>query len=558
MQEPRTGDLSDLLVAIAGAVLDATDLPYVSIGLVSEGGAHMDRAIGMHRDGEPLRRTVQQAVGRGVVGEVVATGNSILVDDVRCWEGYVELNAGMRSELCVPLRSGETVIGVMNCESPEVGRFDRADQALLEALATPVALAIRTSGYYRKEQRRLAQLTLLNEIGRAITSTVEIEELLPRVVDCIRERLGYAVVCIGIVDDAQQEAELRAASSEMSITIPIGHRQRLGVGVVGEALRRRCSLLIPDVRGWPNYVAVHPDIRSEICCPLWVGKRIVGFLDVEATKPNAFDEADQMLVETVAEHISQAVRNAHNLKRMQQQREDLAAMLVHDLRSPLTVIQLGTELLAQVSKKSGQGSHSNHGRAILIACDRMRALIDGMLELQRLESGEVTVTPDPTDTAELVREVCLGMDLVAKRGSIELAFDPPETPPQVIADPALLTRVLENLINNALRVTPAAGRVTLAIAEAPASLLKDKLPGAVGGAVLLTVEDGGPGVPTEHRERIFDKFATLEARQEGNKHSTGLGLAFCREAVQVQAGAIWVESATGPGARFCVLLPAVG
>ncbi|MBW2457357.1 MAG: GAF domain-containing sensor histidine kinase [Deltaproteobacteria bacterium] len=435
-----------------------------------------------------------------------------------------------------------------------MGRFDDADQALLEGLATPVALAIRTNRHYRKEQRRLAQLTLLNEIGRIITSTVELDELLPRVVDSIRERLGYALVAIGFVDDAQQEVELRAASSQMLLDLPIGHRQRLGVGVVGEALRKRASLLVPDVRDRPNYVSAHADVRSEMCTPLWVEGRIIGFLDVEATEPDAFDEADQMLVETLAEHISQAVQNARNLQRMHEQRQELAAMLVHDLRSPLTVIQAGTELVTEGDGEADD-DRAEQGRAMLMACDRMKALIDGVLELQKLESGEMSVTPDPTDAAEVVRDVCVGLELVAKRASVELCSEPADGLSPVLADPALLTRILENLVSNALRVTPAAGRVTVALAVAPPSLVEQELPGASGGAILFTVEDTGPGVPSEHRARIFDKFATLESRLSGNQHTTGVGLAFCREAVQVQGGVIWVEGATGPGARFCVLLP---
>jgi len=329
------------------------------------------------------------------------------------------------------------------------------------------------------------------------------------------------------------------------------------LGVVGEALHRRGSLLVPDVRSRPNYVSVHPDIRSEVCCPLWVAKRIVGFLDVEATEISAFDEADQMLVETLADHISQAVQNARNLQRMQQQRQELAAMLVHDLRSPLTVIQAGTDLIALAAEESELGADSHHARTMLMACDRMKALIDGVLELHELESGEMTVAPDPTDAAQVVSSVQLGMELVATRASVQLCFDAPVALPAVVADPALLTRILENLVNNALRVTPAAGQVTLAVAEAPPSLLSDKLPGVTDRAILISVEDTGMGVPAAHRDRIFDKFATLESSLGGHRRSTGVGLAFCREAVHVQGGAIWVEGAPGGGARFCVLLPAV-
>ncbi|RLB56126.1 MAG: hypothetical protein DRI90_18910 [Deltaproteobacteria bacterium] len=331
----------------------------------------------------------------------------------------------------------------------------------------------------------------------------------------------------------------------------------VSLGVVGEALHRRGSLLVPDVRSRPNYVSVHPDIRSEVCCPLWVAKRIVGFLDVEATEISAFDEADQMLVETLADHISQAVQNARNLQRMQQQRQELAAMLVHDLRSPLTVIQAGTDLIALAAEESELGADSHHARTMLMACDRMKALIDGVLELHELESGEMTVAPDPTDAAQVVSSVQLGMELVATRASVQLCFDAPVALPAVVADPALLTRILENLVNNALRVTPAAGQVTLAVAEAPPSLLSDKLPGVTDRAILISVEDTGMGVPAAHRDRIFDKFATLESSLGGHRRSTGVGLAFCREAVHVQGGAIWVEGAPGGGARFCVLLPAV-
>jgi signal transduction histidine kinase len=146
------------------------------------------------------------------------------------------------------------------------------------------------------------------------------------------------------------------------------------------------------------------------------------------------------------------------------------------------------------------------------------------------------------------------LQVVAESREITLESGSDEEVPAAQLDLDLVSRVLQNLVSNALKFTPRNGQVIVGAAPAAAEVLETRLPGR-GDGVLFTVRDNGPGIPDDERERIFEKFGVVESRKAGIKVSTGLGLAFCKQAVRAHRGAIWVENAPEGGSLFSVLLP---
>lgn len=235
------------------------------------------------------------------------------------------------------------------------------------------------------------------------------------------------------------------------------------------------------------------------------------------------------------------------LRRMEALRNDLMGMIAHDLRSPLTVI-LGTlEILAEDLRDVLSEEHTHAIGVAIRAARRQMRLIHNILDLQRLEEGKMPLNLARIDLHPIILSAIGGAGLQATWRDIELTLDLPSDLPPVRADPALVERVLANVIDNALRHTSMGGHVHISAGR----LTEGQGP----ACVVVHVADTGPGVPEADREAIFDKFRQADTAQESAQGTSGLGLAFCRMALEAQGGRIWVDSAPGWGAVFSFTLP---
>jgi signal transduction histidine kinase len=536
-------DLEEPVTAILRVILDATGAAGAAIVRVDEARGEAILRWSLTAAGGILGAGGRAPLAGTLAGRAVAAGRAVTAAARDHWP----FPARIALAAAAPLAIGARGLGALVLAAPAPAEARLMER--LERLAGPVALALQNVLVLEDGRHRVTQLAMLGRVSHIITSTVDLETLLQRTVDCIREQLGYEVVAIGLVDPKRERVVLRAVSAAQPITAAIGHSQALGEGVTGECARTGRSRLVPDVRDCENYVAVTPRARSEMCCALKVGDRVIGALDVESDTPGSLDGQDLMVLEAIAEHIAQAVQNAQALRDVARVREELAAMLIHDLRTPITVVVAALDLM--------RGSDRNLPavRQAQSACEEMLVLIGGILDLQKLEAGAFKVHPRLGAPGDLAHGVLrrLGVVAATRRVSLEAAVD--DATPGAPLDADLIARVLENLVVNALKFTPAGGCVTVEVAPQDAPGAGRELPGG-GPAVRFTVRDTGPGIPPEHRERIFDKFAVVEARRAGARHSTGLGLAFCRQAVEAHGGVIWVDPAARSGSVFHLLLPA--
>jgi PAS domain S-box-containing protein len=232
------------------------------------------------------------------------------------------------------------------------------------------------------------------------------------------------------------------------------------------------------------------------------------------------------------------LRDVTEERALEQLRDDLTHALVHDLRNPLTVVAGALEAIESASREASPALVRS-GRA---AAAQMRRLVDAILEVTRLESGRMPLSPQAVALGPLVQETLALEAPLAEGKGLRLQSAIPEGLPRAWADPGLLQRVLVNLVGNAIKFTPVGGVVMVEVAtDGPRQLT-------------LSVRDSGDGVPPELLPRLFQKFATGAQKTRGS----GLGLAFCRLAVEAQGGRIWVESEPEGGATFRVSLPIAG
>jgi signal transduction histidine kinase len=223
-------------------------------------------------------------------------------------------------------------------------------------------------------------------------------------------------------------------------------------------------------------------------------------------------------------------------------KENLSSMIVHDLKNPLGVIQ-GT----MIYFKGTMGDNLDEKQAqllesALISADRALKLVSAILDVRRLEEGRMPLEIQPVAPAEII-QTCMDeiYPLITMHG-LTARLDVPSGLPPVRADYNTLMRVVGNLVDNAVKFTPADGHITVSAKQAPTG-------------VQFSVADTGYGIPTEQHKRIFEKFAQAGIRAQGQRAGVGLGLTFCKLAVEAQRGNIWVESEQGTGATFHFVLP---
>ena len=230
-----------------------------------------------------------------------------------------------------------------------------------------------------------------------------------------------------------------------------------------------------------------------------------------------------------------------DLQRAESLRDSLASMLVHDLRAPLTTILAPLEMLSSNAFGELNEMQSEVAEMATRGANRLLYLVNELLDVSKLESGNMTLQPSEFQVAPVVEEALELTGVLAGRDE-QLVEREYSNDFQVRADEDLLRRVLSNLLSNAVKFTPSDGRIGV---------------GAKTGdnEVLFWVRDEGDGVPPEYRDKIFEKFGQVESRQEGRKLSTGLGLTFCKLAVEAHGGRIWIESEAGRGSTFFFTLP---
>jgi len=244
------------------------------------------------------------------------------------------------------------------------------------------------------------------------------------------------------------------------------------------------------------------------------------------TKPFQFDE------------VFARVQTHLQLRRLERLRDDLTQMVVHDLRNPLTVICRFLDILESHEARQLSAGTQNLVTVARRSAEDLLNMIGSILDVSKIGAGAMKLQREPCDLNALIRTVLATTQPLP--GSRTVTFDAPEEALTIIADTDLIRRVFQNLLSNALRYTPAGGDIRIVVTPAP-------------GEVRIAVTDAGPGIAPEFHRRIFDKFGQVEDRR--NRLGTGLGLTFCKLAVEAHSGRIGVESEVGKGSTFWLVLP---
>ena len=436
-------------------------------------------------------------------------------------------------------------------------QFNRMAAQLKELYAN---LEQKVEARTRELTEALEHLKALGEVSRAVSSTLNLETVLTTIVTQAVQLSGTAGGVVYEYDEAKQEFYPRITHQmgEELVEAVRGTPIRLGEAAIGQAAVSRAPRQVPDTLDEHDYGAKHLQpilarlgYRSLLAVPLLREERIVGGLVVWRREPGKFSVEVVNLLQTFATHSVLAIENARLFREIEEKGRELEtaskhksqflANMSHELRTPLNAILGYTELILD----NICGDVSEKVRDVLTRLEKsgrhLLALINDVLDLSKIEAGQLTLSLNNYSMQDVVQTVFMGVESLAAEKKLDLKAAVAQDLPPGHGDERRLSQVLLNLVGNAIKFTETGEvRVEVKVSD---------------GAFRVAVSDTGPGIALSDQARIFEEFHQVDSSSIRKKGGTGLGLSIAKRIVEMHGGRIWVESSPGKGSTFWFTLP---
>ena len=488
--------LDDVLHRILNQTIQALQVETVALALIDpSSGELVFRAATGHNAGNILNHHIPP--GEGLAGSVLRNGHGMVVPNVSADPRFRVVdrlgNIDTRAVALAPIQAQGKVIGVLEAINPVTGSFDPDAMLVLNGLGGLAGTTIQNAQLFEK-------LDAAHQNYRELFED-NIDPIL------LTDWEG------NVLEANRQALDLSGYESKRLKELSIDQLHEIDWAKTGLKLEKlkpyqtfsyESELHMADGRVTPVQVSVRP----------------VEFEDTDVL---------QWIMHDVSER-----------KALDDLRNDLTAMVYHDLRSPLANIISSLDILKGLIRGSDNEAVDSILTIAANSTTRIERLISSLLDINRLESGQKIVDQKATDLRELISQTVKELQPIVNSRKQKLIVDLPKKLPAVWVDEGMILRVLINLVENAAKFTPVSGEITISAKED-------------NGRIEVSIRDTGPGILAKDQARIFDKFARVRGR--GKPGGLGIGLAFCRMAVEGHGGRIWVESENGNGTTFKFTLP---
>jgi GAF domain-containing protein len=566
---------------------------------------------------EQIREHVRPLDRNIAVARVIMDRETLRVDDADVFfereeasfhPGSLELHrlTGYRSFMSAPMMLGDVAIGALSVARDELHPFSDDDVALLERFADQAVIAIENARLFEELNDRVGELQALGEVGQAVSSTLDLQEVLATIVGSATRLAGADGGVVYEYDEPEGVFEVRATDqmTDEMVAILQTARIRLGESVVGRAGAARAPYQVTDIASSDlldptiREQTLAEGLRSVLAVPLLREDRVLGGLVMTRRMPGAFPPGVVALLQTFATQSALAIDNARLYRALEEasrHKSQFLANMSHELRTPLNAIIGYSEMLQEEAEETDAEAFLPDLQRINSAGKHLLGLINDILDLSKIEAGRMDLFLETFNVSDLVRDVeAIVQPLMDKNGNT-LVVSCPDDIGEMHADLTKVRQTLFNLLSNAAKFTEG-GTITLRVAPLPppsgvpimptiAPLRgttaarpyddADGVPDHGRGespirppaspdphatshpapVVTFAVADTGIGMTEEQLERLCEAFSQAEASTRSKYGGTGLGLAISRHFCRLMGGDLTVESTHGEGSTFTVRLP---
>ncbi len=488
--------------------------------------------------------------------------------DPRSYNPEIYCKYGLISYLGVPLIAKGEAIGVLGLYTKKEHEFTGEEIEFLSTLARQVGMAIHNSQLHEQAKKQATELEnanrniqkreeiqkLLKELSQDITS-LDIDSLLKKLTEKVREVLKVDVSDVRIV-----EREVWQVIGVSGIEPHLLNASGSGTtrGLSSWTVEHRRPLMVRDITrtDLPTGTTLkNLGLHGYLGVPLFSRSgEVMGILRALSYQQREFTQEEVDLLQQLANGAAIALENALLLEQTRKQaleleeankaQADFAAMVAHDLRSPLTAVMSAAAFLQDGLVGPINEEQWKWLAKIEAQSRNLVGLVNNFLDLSKLEAGHIDLAKEEIDLKELIQASVDNYLILAREKKISLRSHADTGIDRIKADPRRLEQVFANLLSNALKFTSEGGTIEVGVSQESATEVK------------VWVKDNGVGIPADEIGGLFEKYRQTTSGKTAEQKGTGLGLVICKMIVEAHGGKIWVESEEGKGSTFTFTLPA--
>lgn len=434
--------------------------------------------------------------------------------------------------------------------------------AFLTAVADELGEALEAARLFEEtqlaltEQERLAfELETVAQVSTAASTILEIDQLLQSVVDLTKASFDLYHTHIYLLNERGDKLMLKAGAGNVGRLMSLEGRDisLQAESIVARAARQRQGLIVNDVKKTADFLPhpLLPQTRSEMAIPMTVGDQLIGVLDLQSEKVDAFTEEDLKIQTTLAAQIAVAAANARlyaeqvetakKLRALDQLKSEFLASMSHELRTPLnSIIGFADVLLEGLDGELNERMEEDV-RLIRESGRHLRELIGDILDMSKIEAGRMELRYEDVNLRQLAQDVVATAHPLAQEKNLYLNLELDERIEPVRADRTRMRQILWNIMGNAIKFTEKGG-VTLKMQRRAEH-------------ILVSIRDTGIGIKPEHIPIVFEQFRQIDGGLNRTASGTGLGMPITKKLVELHGGDIWIESVEGQGSTFFFTIP---
>jgi signal transduction histidine kinase/putative methionine-R-sulfoxide reductase with GAF domain len=464
----------------------------------------------------------------------------------------------IRSILVLPLKQADQVAGIFAVINKTNGLFTDEDVRLLSLLTSRVTEVLNRLGLDQQLRQRVEDLSVLQDIALNLPSPPLLTETVSTIARISRAAIKSPDVCLFFLHHVESEAlAVMGGDWDASLdfdpkTLTLGTSEKLPLVDSFRDSQVAYFGTHSSASGWEKDELVTVlGLQEVLYLPLRVQQVTIGVMAIGSRQKGGLTVEQRRIATLLAEQVAVMIERSRLYERLRSANEKLEqinhlknefiSMVSHELRTPLTTIKGYVSIVLSEETGALKDQQKYFLETSDRAIDRLTLLVSDLLDISRLEAGQIQMQLRPVSLKDVVARVGVNFAPQLKAQGLTFTEAIPDKLPMLMADPHRLTQIFDNLMSNALKFT-AQGGITISAADK-------------GDFVMISVKDTGIGLPRPEQERIFEKFYQVKVGNAWPAKGTGLGLAIVKSIVESHRGKVWVESDQGKGADFRFLIP---